>query len=75
MVVSNGDVIAVILALVAGVSWLVRLEARMSRADERHEELKQTFYRLKDRLEEGKVYVFNKKPPQHQQQHEGDEDA
>jgi hypothetical protein len=73
MTISNGDVLAAILAIVSALVWLVRLEARITRADERHEDLRKGFYRLRDRLDEGKVYVFRKPP--HAPVPEGDEDA
>lgn len=55
----SGDLLAVVLALVAGVAWLVRLESRISRAEERHSELlteyrtlKRAHYRLADTFRE-----------------------
>lgn len=45
---ANGDLLAVILALVAAVAWLVRLEARISRTEERHQDLIKRHDRLRD---------------------------
>lgn len=67
----GGDVVAAILALIAGVVWLVRLEGRQTRAEERHAdlarmvreqkgELKGDIYQLHKRFESGKVYVFRR---------------
>lgn len=48
MTFSSGDVLAAVLALVAFVAWLVRLEARQTRADERHNDLLERHNRLRD---------------------------
>lgn len=60
MTIDPGFILALVLALVAGVVWLVRLEAKVNRANERHDELSKTFWRLSNRIDAGKVYVFKR---------------
>lgn len=62
MTVDPGFVLAAIAAIVGGVVWLVRLEAKITRVDERHGELKKDFWRLRNQIEGGKVYVFRRSP-------------
>ena len=73
MTIDPGFILAAVLALIAGIGWLVRLESEIKRAkerqdeidkrmNERHNDLRDEFNRLRNRIEAGKVYVFRRSP-------------
>lgn len=80
----GGDLVAALLALIGAIVWLVRLEGRITRAEERHtdlkhdvddlkRELKGDLYQLHKRFESGKVYVFRRGKDSPEER--GDDDA
>ncbi len=71
----DAGLVTALLALLGGIVWLVRLEGRISRAEERHKDLREDMdemkrdlkgdvYQLHKKLDSGKVYVFRRGSPE-----------
>jgi len=60
--IDPGFGLALLIALVSAVLWLARLEGLIKRAGERHDDLSKHFWRLHNRIDAGKVYVFRRSP-------------
>ncbi len=71
----DAGLVTAVLAVLGGIVWLVRLEGRISRAEERHTDLREVtdeikrdlkadVYQLHKKLDSGKVYVFRRGSPE-----------